>query len=178
MPLTPEQAIQTLRKALTDISETRFGWDGDCGVVRIADDALETTESIAPQALAPVSGAAMPAGELPNERAAFEAWAKKAHFSLRRDPELQDAYESQTTISAWEAWRAALAATQPQKNARDAARYRWLRCNWSCNYDRKDKQYSFFYDNRGELSGEAKSYNDIPDLESIIDAAIATESAT
>lgn len=57
----------------------------------------------------------------------------------------------------------------------DAARWRALRCNWSCNYDRKDKEFSFFYDNRGELSGSAKSYNDIPDLETIVDR-LATSS--
>lgn len=58
---------------------------------------------------------------------------------------------------------------------RKAARWDFLRGNWSCNYDRQDKTYSFFYDNRGELCGDAKSYNDIPDLESIIDRQIAPQ---
>jgi hypothetical protein len=40
----PEDRIDALRTALRQISETTFGWDGDCGVARIADDALYADE--------------------------------------------------------------------------------------------------------------------------------------
>ena len=39
-----ESRIVELRTALRQISETRFGWDGDCGVTKIADDAIYADE--------------------------------------------------------------------------------------------------------------------------------------
>jgi len=42
--MTDQEKITALRDALTKISDTRFGWDGDCGVTRIADDALAMTD--------------------------------------------------------------------------------------------------------------------------------------
>lgn len=35
-------------KALEDVSDWKFGWDGDCGVTRCADEALAAIEAIAP----------------------------------------------------------------------------------------------------------------------------------
>jgi hypothetical protein len=40
-----EARIEKLRAALQRVSETRFGWDGDCGVVSVADDALSEDDA-------------------------------------------------------------------------------------------------------------------------------------
>jgi len=45
------KAILAAREALEKISVWKFGWDGDCGVTRVADDALEAID--AALALAP-----------------------------------------------------------------------------------------------------------------------------
>lgn len=44
-----EDRIVKLRTALKDISEVRFGWDGDCGVTRIADDAIFADDEVQPK---------------------------------------------------------------------------------------------------------------------------------
>lgn len=44
-PLTTGEALKIARDALQAISDTGFGWDGDCGVKTIADDALAATEA-------------------------------------------------------------------------------------------------------------------------------------
>jgi hypothetical protein len=41
--MTPQEALKLCREALTRISETKFGWDGDCGTASIADNAIEAT---------------------------------------------------------------------------------------------------------------------------------------
>jgi hypothetical protein len=39
------KAILAAREALEKISVWKFGWDGDCGVTRVADDALEAIDA-------------------------------------------------------------------------------------------------------------------------------------
>lgn len=48
--MTPQAKIAALRAALEQISQTSFGWDGDCGTTRIADEALSLTADDAEQA--------------------------------------------------------------------------------------------------------------------------------
>lgn len=57
-----ENRIEALRTALRQISETRFGWDGDCGVTSISDDALYADEQAAAMAAAPSSAAGKEGG--------------------------------------------------------------------------------------------------------------------
>jgi hypothetical protein len=52
-----ESRIVELRTALRRISETRFGYDGDCGVTSIADDALYADEAVAAMAASRTGGA-------------------------------------------------------------------------------------------------------------------------
>lgn len=62
------------------------------------------------------------------ERAAFEAWADDQGFPLKRVG-LGDDYQDLRTQGPWEAWQARAALLEPvgEGDARDAARYRWLR---------------------------------------------------
>jgi len=45
---TNEEKLKIAIKALEDVSTWTFGWDGDCGVTRCADEALSAIEAIAP----------------------------------------------------------------------------------------------------------------------------------
>ena len=60
---------------------------------------------------------------------------------------------------------------------KDAARYRFLRHNFESGFDRgkRDKtgRYAWWYNNRGELSGEADDIKEVPDLGDLIDDALA-----
>lgn len=42
------ERLDIARKALEEISDWKFGWDGDCGVTKRADDALAAIDVIAP----------------------------------------------------------------------------------------------------------------------------------
>ena len=70
------------------------------------------------------------AGELPDEREAFEAWAqKRLQLNIERcAPPEQGFYTWQSTMDAWMAWqaRAALSATQPAQAAQGEPVARWI----------------------------------------------------
>jgi hypothetical protein len=61
-PAPADDRITKLREALRQISETRFGWEGDCGVTRIADDALHADDETAAHQAAPAQPSAAPSG--------------------------------------------------------------------------------------------------------------------
>lgn len=67
--------IVELRTALRKISETRFGWDGDCGVTSIADNAISADEQ-AEAATPERSGKLADAGEV------IEAHARLSHHCV------------------------------------------------------------------------------------------------
>jgi len=106
-----EARIIELRTSLRRISETRFGYDGDCGVTSIADDALHADDELARRA-APVS-------------------APIAGDALRQAIEACDGCMDETQVepedaAAWKIVRAAL-ANQPAPTA--APVHRWDAAN-------------------------------------------------
>ena len=110
-----EDRITKLRAALRQISETSFGWDGDCGVTKIADDALYADE----QTASPATSAADAKDAEPTD-AMIEAYlaftARASHLSHPDVPYAGtingDSEEKWRRRFAAAAIRAAIAATQ------------------------------------------------------------------
>ena len=75
------------------------------------------------------------AQELPDERAAFEAWAESEHFNIHRDDsEKYSDYHKATTRWAWSAWQARAALTaKPDDLYRERIAHGLTRAMWSFN---------------------------------------------
>lgn len=68
------------------------------------------------------------------EREQFETWARGNGGFFLFDKDDEGAYKKVTTFWAWVGWQACAAASEQE--AKDAARYRWLRRHSVCwNFD-------------------------------------------